>query len=135
MNYIGSKYSLLNFLENSIQKIVNKNCNIFCDLFAGTGVVGALFKQKNFKIISNDIQYYSYVLNRNLIGNHQELLFKGLFNEIPDLKSCLIPNRKKIVVEYLNKLKLKKGFIFNNYCLGVQNTKTCNANIFLMKMV
>ena len=34
MNYIGSKLSLLEFLEESIDKVVDKNCYIFCDLFA-----------------------------------------------------------------------------------------------------
>ena len=95
MNYIGSKYSLLNFLESSIEKIADKNCKIFCDLFAGTGVVGALFKSKNFKIISNDIQYYSYVLNKNLIGNHKELLFNELLHEISKLEKTAISEKKK----------------------------------------
>ena len=65
MNYIGSKLSLLEFLEESINKVVDKNCDTFCDLFAGTGIVGSYFKRKGYKIIANDIQYYSYVLNRH----------------------------------------------------------------------
>ena len=43
MNYIGSKLSLLDFLEESINKVVDKNCHTFCDLFAGTGAVGVYF--------------------------------------------------------------------------------------------
>lgn len=27
------------------------------------------FKAKGYRVISNDLQYYSYVLNRHLIGN------------------------------------------------------------------
>ncbi len=130
MNYIGSKYSLLNFLESSIEKISDKNCKIFCDLFAGTGVVGALFKLKNFKIISNDIQYYSYVLNKNLIGNHKELLFKGLLQEIIKLEKATISDRKKNVCNYLNNLKLQKGFIFKNYCLGGTQEKKFQRQYF-----
>src|SRR3990170_1023071 len=78
MNYIGSKLSLLEFLEESINKVVDKNCDTFCDLFAGTGIVGSYFKRKGYKIIANDIQYYSYVLNRHYIGNHKELNFAKL---------------------------------------------------------
>ncbi|MBX9839763.1 MAG: DNA adenine methylase, partial [Silvanigrellaceae bacterium] len=70
-------------MENSINKVVDKNCYIFCDLFAGTGTVGSYFKKKGYKIISNDIQYYSYVLNRHYIGNHKELQFNKLFSKIP----------------------------------------------------
>lgn len=46
MNYIGSKLSLLEFLENSINEVTKNDCNVFCDLFAGTGIVGSYFKKK-----------------------------------------------------------------------------------------
>ena len=118
MNYIGSKLSLLEFLEESINKVVDKNCNVFCDLFAGTGIVGSYFKKKGYKIISNDIQYYSYVLNRHYIGNHKELTFLKLVKEIPGLKKVEIKDRKSLVCDYLSNLKGVEGFIFNNYCLG-----------------
>jgi adenine-specific DNA-methyltransferase len=85
MNYIGSKLRLLEFLEDSINKVADKNCKVFCDLFAGTGIVGSYFKQKGYTIIANDIQYYSYVLNRHYIGNHKELKFSNLTKEIPEL--------------------------------------------------
>ena len=118
MNYIGSKLSLLEFLEESINKIVDKNCDTFCDLFAGTGIVGRYFKTRGYKIIANDIQYYSYVLNRHYIGNHKELNFAKLTKEIPALKSIDVKNRKNFVCNYLSDLKGVKGFIYKNYCLG-----------------
>lgn len=118
MNYIGSKLSLLEFLEDSIKKVAKKDCHVFCDLFAGTGIVGSYFKRKGFKVIANDIQYYSYVLNRHYIQNHKQLEFKGLFTLMANLKKTDIKDRKNIVLAYLNILKGKKGFIYNNYCLG-----------------
>ncbi|WP_241210531.1 DNA adenine methylase [Brachyspira hampsonii] len=48
MNYIGSKLSLLDFLYESIFSIIDDNCSLFCDLFAGTGIVGRYFKSKKF---------------------------------------------------------------------------------------
>ncbi len=118
MNYIGSKLSLLKFLEESIDKVVDKNCDTFCDLFAGTGIVGSYFKKKGYKVIANDIQYYSYVLNRHYIGNHKELTFSTLIKDIPELREIEIKNRKNYVCNYLSGLKGKKGFIYKNYCLG-----------------
>ncbi|MDO8609104.1 MAG: DNA adenine methylase, partial [bacterium] len=118
MNYIGSKLSLLRFLEESINKVVDKNCDTFCDLFAGTGIVGRYFKTKGYKIIANDIQYYSYVLNRHYIGNHKELSFSKLVKELSELKNIEIKNRKIFVCNYLSDLKGVKGFIYKNYCLG-----------------
>lgn len=118
MNYIGSKLSLLDFLNDSISKVIDKNCRSFCDLFAGTGIVGSYFKKKGYRIVANDIQYYSYVLNRHYIGNYKELVFAGLDKEIPELNGIKINERKDYVCNYLSKITGKKGFIYNNYCLG-----------------
>jgi len=130
MNYIGSKLSLLEFLEESINKVVDKNCDTFCDLFAGTGIVGSYFKRKGYKIIANDIQYYSYVLNRHYIGNHKELNFAKLLKEIPDLKNIEVKNRKNFVCGYLSNLKGIKGFIYKNYCLGGTKDKAEQRQYF-----
>lgn len=115
MNYIGSKIKLLPFIEETILKVVDKKCRVFCDLFAGTGVVGSRFKEKGFKVISNDIQYYSYVLNKQLIGNHQEFKFDDLNKQIPRLLKCNDEDKKDIVCEYLTNIKGKKKFIYYNY--------------------
>ena len=116
MNYIGSKYSLRDFLEAGILKNVNADCKVFCDVFAGTGVVGAHFKQKGFKIISNDIQYYAYCLNRALVGINQEPAFGGILHKlIPATQSC---DATDTVLEYLNTLNGKSGFVYRNYCPG-----------------
>jgi len=108
----------LKFLEESINKVVTKDCRVFCDLFAGTGIVGSFFKKKGYKIIANDVQYYSYVLNRHYIGNHKELSFSKLTEEIPELKNIEIKNRKMFVCDRLSNLEGTKGFIYKNYCLG-----------------
>jgi len=123
MNYIGSKLSLLEFLEESINKVVDKDCNTFCDLFAGTGIVGRYFKKKGYKIVANDIQYYSYVLNRHYIGNHKELKFSDLTKEIPELKNIKLANKKDFVCSYLSNIKGARGFIYNNYCIGGTKNK------------
>ena len=130
MNYIGSKLSLLKFLENSIDKVVDKNCDTFCDLFAGTGIVGSHFKKKGYKIIANDIQYYSYVLNRHYIGNHKKLFFFKLLKEIPELRKLTIENRKNFVCDYLSNLKGKRGFIYKNYCHGGTRDKNEQRQYF-----
>ena len=83
-----------------------------------SGIVGRYFKTRGYKIIANDIQYYSYVLNRHYIGNHKELNFAKLTKEIPALKSIDVKNRKNFVCNYLSDLKGVKGFIYKNYCLG-----------------
>lgn len=103
MNYIGSKYKLSKFIKSEIRKIVGEmKDKIFCDLFAGTGAIGRAFKTESRKIIANDIEYYSYVLNQNYIGNHEEIEWRELIGE-------------------LNSLEGVEGFIYKNYCLGSES--------------
>ncbi|BAV58829.1 hypothetical protein AGMMS49573_07410 [Endomicrobiia bacterium] len=71
--YLGNKYKLLPF----IKKIVNNNCsniNTVADIFAGTGAVTYLFKDK--KIITNDIMYSNYVCNLAWFGSENISLKK-----------------------------------------------------------
>lgn len=98
MNYIGSKHKLSSFLKDAIINTVGSDLSnlVFCDLFAGTGSVGRTFKPLVKQIIANDIEFYSYVLNRNYIGNHQELMFEEHLS-------------------FLNNLKGSEGFVFQNY--------------------
>ena len=130
MNYIGSKLSLLEFLETSIKKVVNKDCNVFCDLFAGTGAVGSYFKKKGYKVIANDIQYYSFVLNKQYIENHQPLEFQKLIKILPKLNNIEINERKNFVCDYLSNIKGVKGFIYKNYCLGGTKDKEFERQYF-----
>lgn len=130
MNYIGSKRSLLEFLEKSIDKVVDKKCSVFCDLFAGTGMVGSYFKKKGFSIIANDIQYYSFVLNKQYIENHDPLEFKQLEKDLPRLKIIDIEKKKDFVCEFLSNLKGLNGFIFQNYCLGGSKNKEFQRQYF-----
>ncbi len=118
MNYIGSKLSLLPFIEESIKTTVDEQCETFCDLFAGTGAVGKHFKKLGYSIIANDMQYYSYILNKHYIETHKKLDFKHLELEMPLLKEFRGEVKNKVVCDYLCKLDKKKGFIYKNYSSG-----------------
>lgn len=122
MNYIGSKLSLLTFLEESINKVVgkDKSCRVFCDIFAGTGAVGRHFKKQGYSVIANDLQFYSYVLNQQYIANHRTLLFEGLIDVIPGLSTSIPKERSSLVCNYLEQLKPREGFIYNNFCRGAK---------------
>jgi adenine-specific DNA-methyltransferase len=54
MNYIGSKLTLLPFLENVFHQVTDGSEKVFCDLFAGTGAVGRHFKSLGMQVIAND---------------------------------------------------------------------------------
>jgi adenine-specific DNA-methyltransferase len=118
MNYIGSKLKLLKFLEDSINKVVTDKDYRFSDLFAGTGVVGQYFKRKWHQVTANDLQYYSFVINKNYIWNHKDLHFVWLVETFPQILTSNIKSRKQIILDYLQNLKGKKWFIYKNYALG-----------------
>jgi adenine-specific DNA-methyltransferase len=65
VHYIGSKEKLLHFLQTQIEAHVpNLAQASFCDLFAGSGRVSTHFQTLGCHITCNDVEYYSYVLNR-----------------------------------------------------------------------
>lgn len=77
MRFIGNK---TNLLEN-IKSVIDENCKdqneIFCDIFSGTGSVSRFFKQY-YRIISNDILYFSHILTAATIESNQIPLFANL---------------------------------------------------------
>lgn len=130
MNYIGSKFSLLKFLDQSIVSIAGDKPGVFLDLFAGTGAVGAHFKKRGYSVVANDFQHYSYVLNRHYIGNSSKLTFRNLNKEIPALASMSEQERAGFICNYLSVLKGVKGFIYRNYCLGGTKNKKIPRQYF-----
>jgi len=108
MNYIGSKLKLSSWIRDEVKKVVGNDLSekIFCDMFAGTGIVGRTFKKDVKQVIANDLEHYSYVLNKNYIQNHKEI------------------EDKEKYIEELNSLSLKEdGFIYQNYCMGGGNER------------
>lgn len=118
MNYIGSKYSLLPFIDETIRKTTGLADGTICDLFAGTGAVGAYFKKEGWRVIANDLQHYSYVRNCALLLPNGPLSFNGLTSEVPGLKEVEADARAVAVCAYLNALPAANGFIYSNYTLG-----------------
>ena len=108
MNYIGSKNKLLPFIFESIDNTLKsknkelKDC-VFCDMFAGTSVVGKGFKSKVKQVISNDKEFYSFVLAKNYIGNSYYIALLDWFIHILNMEPSI------------------KGKIYEHYALDVNN--------------
>lgn len=99
MRYIGSKLNLLSQLDAIVSERQPAGGN-FCDIFSGTGVVGRYFKSR-FPIISNDLLYFSYVIQYARIQLNSIPNFTALEKEIGD------------PFNYLNNIDGKK-FIFKS---------------------
>lgn len=103
MNYIGSKNRMTGFLLGAMRDVAGDDWSdkVFCDLFAGTGAVGNAVKSLVRKVIANDLESYSFVLNRHYIGNCKPLAdWKFWLSELNNLPP------------------VSDGFIYQNYCLG-----------------
>lgn len=77
MRFIGNKTNLL----EKIKEVIDDNCSdgsrVFCDIFAGTGSVSRYFKPY-YRIISNDVLYFSHILTAATIENNSIPQFNKL---------------------------------------------------------
>ena len=106
MRYIGGKSLLLDSLLTEIKDM--RDIHTILDIFSGSGVVGAFFAGHGYKVLSNDLLYFSYVLARGTIGIEHEPKFREL--GIAD------------VINYLNTLDISDTeyapadcFVYRNY--------------------
>lgn len=76
--YIGNKRKLLGLIAQAIAATgaVPQRTD-FVDLFAGTGVVSRLAKSLGFRVVSNDWEPYSELLNRCHVGMQSAPVFHG----------------------------------------------------------
>lgn len=126
--YLGSKYKLLEFLDEII-KNNTVNCNSLIDIFGGTGVVGNYFSDK-YDIIINDMLKSNYYVFDCFLGKEKICIDK--------LKNILIQYNKLKELEdnyysinfsdtYLSKNNLKKvGYIRDDIDYKFKNNEINN---------
>lgn len=86
--YLGNKTKILDLIAQVIEDNI-KGFYSFCDIFAGTGSVGAFFNNKNRKIISNDFLYHNYIVLRAFLSDERfdKEKILNLIEELNNLKS------------------------------------------------
>ncbi len=114
MRFIGNKENLV---EKIYQILQSKNIlgNSFFDFFAGTSNVGQFFKKKSYQVFSSDLLYFSYVLQKAYIENNSEPQFDKLLPKLAIPNNLLFAKPLDLVIDYLNGIEQKEGFIFQNY--------------------
>ncbi len=117
MRFIGNKEKLVDWIYSTIQSNNIKE-EFFFDFFSGTSNVGKIFKEKGYKIVSSDLLYFSYVLQRAYLVNNKIPQFKRLLAEISINSNLLFASNFELVIEFLNHIPPKEGFIYDNYSSG-----------------
>ena len=107
---MGNKSKLVSFIVPEIEKISNPG-DIICDIMAGTNSIGYALKKRNI-ILSNDIQYYSYVIAKTLLSNFT----------IPSVEEIKKDLNDNIMYNYKNKIF---DFFEKNYSDTYFSKKQC----------
>ncbi len=102
IRYYGGKAKLADFIISGLQQSGLKEGMSVLDGFTGTSVVAQELKHRGFQTYANDHLYFCYILaDAHLAFNHQPT-FKKLKLNLD-------------VLDYLNSLGPKNGFITKNY--------------------
>ena len=120
ITYLGNKRSLLNEIEKEIKQILKtlKKEKVVClDLFSGSGIVARLMKKYSSLIIANDLEQYSYLINKCYLSN------KDCFNEA-EYKEHL----KNVNIKC--KTELIEGIITKNYSPKDENNISKEDRVF-----
>ena len=105
LNYLGSKFRLLDFIEEKILSITSKGEGI-CDLFAGSGCVSYRLSQ-NFPIISCDIQSYSTTICNALLKKNN--VSKTNINNF----ISILQKETKLLTSFYPLIKIEEEAIFS----------------------
>lgn len=76
ITYIGNKRSLLPFIGQGLDIIsrkLNKRKLILFDIFSGSGVVSRYFKRYAEKLITNDLEKYTEIINSCYLANYSDI--------------------------------------------------------------
>ena len=103
---IGNKRNLLHFIGKGLDKVISrtgKNTLDIFDVFSGSGVVARFFKRYARRLITSDLETYSWITNRCYLSNTSQVPFSEL-EEWHQHITCA-----------LEKDPLEKGLIAQNY--------------------
>ena len=100
--YIGNKRKLLPLIQQAIRR-TNVERGVFLDLFAGSGVVARLAKQRGFRVVANDWEPYTLAINRCYVAH----------NAPP---ACAALGGYDNAILTLNNLPPRAGWVTENLC-------------------
>ena len=116
ITYLGNKRRLLNVIEDEIDNIsvrLEKTKLVTADLFSGSGIVARMLKSHSSKLIVNDLENYSAVINSCYLINKKDFpqaKYEKLYAQIQE--SCAKKKYRGIITKNYapqNDEKIQKG--------------------------
>lgn len=92
VTYIGNKRELLHEIERVVVFVsheLGKDKLVCLDLFSGSGIVARLLKQYSSKIIANDLELYSKVINECYLSNRSEIDYESFDNYLNEINRLI----------------------------------------------
>ena len=114
MRFIGNKENLLDKIDDIFNSYNIKGQSFF-DFFSGTTNVARYYKKKNYEIYSSDLLYLSYCLQKAYIENNAPPEFEQILSRLDFPQATLLSSPLDLIVDYLNQLPGREGFIYQNY--------------------
>ena len=124
MRYIGGKSLLISNIINTVKYYVGDNAKVI-DAFAGSGIVSLKLKESGYKVISNDIMYFPYVMIKGFLENNTE----PYFNKISRSGLYEVLNFLNTADVYSTGFTDDDFFVYNNY----SPTNSCERMFFQNK--
>jgi adenine-specific DNA methylase len=130
MRYYGCKTKLLDYIEDVTSSLHLREGSVFFDMFSGTSAVGQHFKKLGYTVYANDFLEFAYALAYCYIQLNGVPKFSKLSKNIKNI------HNPEQVIEYLNNIAGKAGFITKSYSpyldnkrryLSVENAKKVDA--------
>ena len=117
MRFIGNK----EYIVDKIFGILSSHGvsgESFFDFFSGATSVAKFFKRKDYRIYTSDLLYFSYCMQKAYIENNENPRFEKLLPIVGISTGKFFAEPMDSVIEYLNRLAPKEGFIYANYTPG-----------------
>ena len=131
LNYIGSKKTLY----TTIYQICNENINDlrnkdFADLFSGTGIMSYNNLDNFNSIISNDLEYYSYIILNGLVKCNYNEKLQQIINELNNINYDDIDETNGLIYKHYSPHTNCERMFFTN-----TNAKKCDKCIQYIKQL
>lgn len=111
LNYIGCKNTLFKTIKSVILENIPDILKLsFLDLFSGTGIMGFNMSDYCDIVVSNDLEYYSFVINNGLL-------------------CCSYSDKLKKIIDDCNILEEVEGIVFKNF----SPNDSCERMFFMPK--